>query len=145
VLTVFDLFELVGAFSGLATGVIFGHRWLGWIGVILGGAVGLFAGRILGRLPYAISSEMLRRDLKRCDIANLRSRLDREYFISHLIIAELVVRGEPIESNRDYVSGLLRSDSPDRRRFGERILRLWPETAQPPNNSPASAGTGSHE
>jgi hypothetical protein len=137
--TIFHLLELTGAFAGLAVGLIFGHGWFGWLGVILGGAVGFFAGRILGRVPLAISSAMLKRDLKRCDVATLRSRLDQEYYISHLIIAELVVRGEPIESFRDYVSELLRSDSPDRRRFGELNLQMWPETAQPSPISPSSA------
>lgn len=141
--TIFDLLELTGAFAGLAVGVIFGHGWFGWLGVFLGGAIGFFAGRILGRVPLAISSAMLKRDLKRCDVSTLRSRLEREYYISHLMIAELLLRGEPIESFRDYVSELLRSDSPDRRRFGERILQIWPETAQLPPSSPSSPPTGS--
>ena len=128
--TLFHLFELIGAFAGAAVGIGLGHKGLGWIGVVVGAAVGFIAGRILCRVPYAISSELLKRDLQRCDVATLRCRLDREYFIAHLIIAHLVVRGEPIESFRSYVSGLLRSDCPDRRRFGENILRIWPETGE---------------
>jgi len=140
--TIFNLFELIGAFAGLAGGVALGHRWLGWVGVVFGGAFGFFAGRILGRVPYAISSEVLKRDLLRCDVATLRARLDRDYYIAHLIIAHLVVRGEPIESFRSYVSELLGSDCPERRRFGEQILRIWPETAPPPASSPDSTPTG---
>ncbi len=84
----------------------------------------------MGRLPFAIVGYLLRRDFKRCDIATLRSRLDSEYYIAHLIIAELVIRGEPIESFSDYVAGLLSSDSSDRRNIGEAIVRIWPETAK---------------
>lgn len=133
--TIFHLLELAGAFAGFAVGVILGYGWFGWLGGVLGGAVGYFAGCIPGRVPLAISSAMLKRDLKRCDVVTLRTRLAREYYISHLIIAELVVRGEPIESFRDHISDLLCSASSDRRRFGELNLQIWPETAQPPRSS----------
>ena len=128
--TIFHFLELASVLTCLTIGVFLGHGGFGWPGLILGGAVGYFVGRILGRIPLAISLAMLRRDLKRCDASTLRSRLEREYYISHLIIAELLVRGESIESFRDYVSELLRSDSPDKRRFGERNVEIWPETAQ---------------
>jgi len=128
--TIFHLLELIGAVFGVVAGAAIGQRWLGWVGVILGAVAGFFVGRTIGRVPYAIAGEMLKRDLKRCDVATLRSRLDREYYISHLIIAQLLIRGEPIESFREYVSELRRSDSADRRRFGEQLLRIWPEIAQ---------------
>ena len=122
--TIFHLFELMGAVFGIVAGAAAGKVWFGWVGLVLGGVTGFFVGGVLGRLPYAIAGEILKRNLKRCDVATLRSRLDREYYISHLIIAQLLVRGEPIESFRDYVAGLRRSDSPDRRRFGEQLLRI---------------------
>jgi hypothetical protein len=128
--TVFHLLELIGVILGVVAGAAIGQRWVGWVGVILGAVAGFFVGRILGRVPYAIAGEMLKRDLKRCDVATLRSRLEREYYISHLIIAQLLIRGEPIESFREYVSELRHSDSADRRRFGEQLLRIWPEIAQ---------------
>ena len=130
--TLFDLFELIAAVAGIALCATVGYTWFGWIGAIPGGAIGYVIGLIVGRLPFMITFHILKRDLKRCDVATLRSRLDSQYFIAHLIITELVVRGEPVESFRDYVSELLRSDSSDKRRFGERVLRMWPETAQPP-------------
>jgi hypothetical protein len=138
--TIFHLIELMGAVFGIVAGALVGRGWLGWIGLVLGGVVGLFVGGILGKLPYAIAGEMLKRNLKRCDVPTLRSRLEREYYISHLIIAQLLIRGEPIESFKDYVAGLRHSDSPDRRRFGEQLLRIWPETALPADAPPTQKG-----
>ena len=100
--------------------------------MIVGGVLGLFLGFLAGKIPYLIAVQTLIRNLHRCDAATLRSRLNQEYYISHLIIAELLLRGETIESFRGYVSGLLVSDSSDRRRFGKEVLRIWPDAAQPP-------------
>jgi hypothetical protein len=137
--TIFHLLELTGAVVGIVAGAALGHKWLGWIGAAVGGVAGFFTGHILGRLPYVIALGMLKRDLERCDVTTLRSRLDREYYISHLIIAHLLVRGEPVESFRDYAAALLHSDSPDKRRAAEHLLRIWPEMAQP------SAPTGTQK
>jgi hypothetical protein len=138
--TIFHLFELLGTVFGIVAGATVGKMWFGWVGLVLGGVAGFFVGSVLGRLPYAISSELLKRNLKRCDVPTLRSRLEREYYISHLIIAQLLIRGEPIESFRDYVAGLRRSHSPDRRRFGEQLLRIWPEAALPPDSTVTQKG-----
>jgi len=102
------------------------------VGMIVGAILGLFLGYLLGKIPYLIAVQTLTRNLHRCDAATLRSRLDKEYYISHLIIAELLLRGETIESFRGYVSGLLLSDSPDRRHFGNEVIRIWPDSAQLP-------------
>jgi hypothetical protein len=130
-LTVFHLFELVGPAIGVAIGIDVGHNWLGWIGGTVGAVVGVVLGCVVGRVPFVITMALLKRDLQRCDSATLRSRLESQYYIGDLIIAHLVIRGEPIESFRSYVSGLRSSHSADRRRFGERILRIWPETVEP--------------
>jgi hypothetical protein len=131
IFTIFHVFELLGALVGIAAGATGGRRWFGWVGIIVGAVLGLFLGFLAGKLPYLIAVQTLIRNLHRCDAATLRSRLDQEYYISHLIIAELLIRGEPIESFRDHISGLLLSDSPDRRRFGNEVLRIWPDAAQP--------------
>ena len=102
------------------------------VGIVLGAVLGLFLGYLVGKIPYLFAVQTLTRNLHRCDVATLRSRLDKEYYISHLIIAELLLRGETIESFRGYVSGLVLSDSPDRRRFGKEVVRIWPDSAQPP-------------
>ena len=141
--TIFHLLELFGASLGLVTGASLGHERFGWVGGVAGAVIGLFAGLILGRLPFVIGFVVLRGNLKRCDVATLRSRLDSQYFISHLIIAELVVRGEPVESFRDYVFGLVHSDCLDRQAFGEHNRRLWfPDAEQPSGGSSGSAPTG---
>jgi hypothetical protein len=89
----------------------------------------------MGRLPYLIALQTLMRNIQKCDAATLRLRLNKEYYISHLIIAELLLRGETIESFRSYVSGLVNSDVPDRRRFGQEVLRIWPDAVQPADAS----------
>jgi hypothetical protein len=141
--TLFHLLELTGAFAGLYAGLIFGNEWFGWLGAVLGGIVGLVVGRILGRAPFAIARASIQSDLKRCDVATLRARLEDEYVISPLIIAELILRGEPVESFRDYVAGLRRSDSSDRREYGELNATIWSETVQQPPCSQSSAPIGS--
>jgi hypothetical protein len=129
--TLFHVFELVGALVGFFSGLAFGQKAFGWIGAIVGAGTGFYCGLVLGRLPYAIVSTRLKRKLKRSDTATLKQRLEKEYFISHLIIACLVVRGEPVEQFRDYVFSLLHSDLSDKRQFGWRNLQIWfPELAQ---------------
>jgi hypothetical protein len=130
-LTLFDLFELVTAIGCLSACAIFGYHWIGWVGVIGGGIVGFLAGRVLGRVPYAISLKYLKRDLRRCDTATLRSRLAEQFSISHFIVVELLVRGEPIESFRECAFKLLNSQSSDERRFGENLVQIWPELRHP--------------
>lgn len=129
--TIFHLFQLVGKIFGLVWGAGWGYRWLGLGGGILGGLVGFIVGHMLGTLPGVIALKLVLRGLKKADNATLRSRLEPEYFIAHLIIGELIVRGEPVESFRDYVTGLRNSDSSDRKRFGERIAEIWPEIVTP--------------
>jgi hypothetical protein len=126
---------LLGALAGVAAGVAVGRRWFGSVGIFLLGLTGLLIGLFIGRQPYLNAVQTLMRNIQRCDAATLRLRLDKEYYISHIIIAELLMRGERIESFRGYISGLVGSDSPDRRRFGKEVLRIWPDAAHPPNPS----------
>lgn len=128
--TVFHLFEFIGAIVGTISGLAFGQKEFGWTGALLGIPLGFYVGLALGRLPYFMAVAWMRRGLKKCDTPALKRRLEREYFLSHLIIAELVVRGEPVEQFREYVLSLVHSDSPDERRFGEQNIRIWfPESA----------------
>ena len=138
--TIFHLLELMGMVFGIVAGAAAGRMWFGWLGLVLGGVAGFFLGGVLGRLPYAIASAILNRNLKRCDTQALRSRLEREYYISHLIIALLLSRGESVGSFREYVAGLRRSDSPDRRRFGDRLLQIWPEFELPSDSTSTQKG-----
>jgi hypothetical protein len=129
--TIFHLLQLFGIIAGIALGAQLGQWYLGLAGAIGGGFVGLLAGFVVGRLPWVIGWAWMRRDLKRSSAGDLRRRLESQYFVSHLIIAELVTRGEPVESFRDLVVRQLNSDSPDVRRFGEANAALWfPELAK---------------
>ena len=122
---------MIGAAIGCALGATFGSKSFGWIGAIIGGAVGLYVGLVLGRVPYYITFALMRRELKKCDTATLKSKLEPEYFISIYIIAELVVRGEPVEQFKDYVIGLSHSACSHRQRIGKENMRIWfPELAQ---------------
>jgi hypothetical protein len=126
-LTTFDILQ----FAGVVAGATFGYRFgAGIVGGVLGATIGVAAGWLTGRLPFIVSFWSLRRSLNRASVADLRSRLEREYFISHLIITELVARGEPVESFRFTVEHQLASQSADVQRFGRANARLWfPELA----------------
>jgi hypothetical protein len=132
-LTILDVLQ----FAGVIAGAVAGYRLAAGVGGMAGGVPGaiggLAVGWIAGRLPFAAASWWLRRSLKRATVTDLRSRLEREYFISHLIIAELVTRGEPVQSFRSVVERQLVSQSADVQRFGRANARLWfPELAGGP-------------
>lgn len=124
-LTMFDILQ----FAGTIAGAFFGYRIGAEMGGAPGGALGLIAGAtivwIIGRSPLVFSFWSLRRSLKRASVADLRSRLEQQYFISHLIIAELIGRGEPVESFRSLVERQLASPSADVQRFGRTNAKIW--------------------
>jgi hypothetical protein len=95
------------------------------VGGVVGLIVGITVGWIVGRLPFAVTLWSVRRSLERASVAELRSRLDRQYYISHLIIAQLVIRGEPVESFRSIVEQQLASPSTNVHRFGRANAQMW--------------------
>jgi len=123
--TLFDLLKLVGAVTGAVVGGRYGYDAFGWPAAILGVLVGVVAGVLVGNLPWVASWAWMRYDLKRCSVPRLKERLQREHFISHLLIGELVSRGEPLEQFRGYVAGLLRSGDPAEHHFGKGAARIW--------------------
>lgn len=123
--TIFQVMQLLGVGVGLVLGLVIGHQEFGLTGAVIGAVTGVVCGYLLGALPYAIAGIWIRHDLKHCDTAELKARLDRQYAISHLIIAQLVRRGQPVEQFRAYVDSLRHSDSADRRRFGDLNHRIW--------------------
>lgn len=129
--TIFHLLQLIALVIGLIAGAYYGGNYFGWLGGILGALLGAFAGfAILGRIPFLLSFAILRCDLKQTDTATLKENLKTQFFISHLIIAELVRRGELVEEFRDYIFSLLQSEYFDQRRFGWQNLNIWfPELA----------------
>jgi hypothetical protein len=126
--TTFDFIRILAALGGLILGGVIGSRFANVFGAILGAAAGAFIGLLAGRLPFLIAWAWLRADLRRASVSQLRSRIETQYFISHLLIAELLRRREPLESFREPIVRQLRSESPDVRRFGLANARLlFPE------------------
>ena len=136
--TIFDFIKLIGAVVGAIVGGCYGYQVFGWLAAIIGVPLGFVVGMFIGNLPWAASSAWMRFNLKRCNTEKLKERLQHEYFVSHLLIAELVSRGEPLEQFRGYVTSLLHSNSSAERQFGEGTARIWfPELLS--NTSPPSS------
>lgn len=127
----FLFFQLLFLIIGLIAGIYFGGSYFGWLGGIIGGFFGAVLGFfILGRIPLLLGFLFLRDDLKKCDNLTLKKRLETQYYISHLIIAELASRGELVEQFRDYIFSQLQSDNFNERDFGWQNLNVWfPELA----------------
>ena len=122
--TFFDLLMVLGALAGLAAGAVIGADF--GIGFSVAGAcIGILLGYLLGRAPWGLAALHMRRTLARASVQELRAQLDDRYFISHLIIGELVARGEPVESFRSTVAAQLESASSDVRRFGDANAKRW--------------------
>ena len=132
-LTAFDLLQLLGILAGIATGLSIGHACFGWVGAAVGGVLGLLAGYLVGRLPWLIAWGIFRFRIKSTSTERLRKRLETQYFISHLLIAEIVVRGEPAESFWPY--------SPVAAAFGF-VRSAAFRMAEPPDLVPPACQTG---
>jgi hypothetical protein len=129
--TLFDLLQWTTALGLMIGLALLGQAKLGWLGAIGGGVLGFVVGSILGRIPLMMSWASYHRHLKRSSTEQLKSELKEQYFVSHLLIAELVVRGEPVEQFWPYILSQVQSESSDQRRFGWRSLNVWfPRLAQ---------------
>jgi hypothetical protein len=134
VITTFHVIQLAAVLIGAIAGYRSGYSVGGTAAALLGAILGVSVGWFLGRLPFYFTLRSLLRALKGAASPELRSRLDREYFISHLIIAELISRGESVESFRSVVVSQLRSPSADVRRFGTANASVWfPQLLDPTN------------
>lgn len=125
--TLFDLIQL----AAVALGGVFGYSvaWPGYglIGALAGGVLGIF----VGRLPLLLALFLAGRSFRAQSTAELRARLrGHEHFIAHLLLAELLRRGEDVSGELQPVLELLRSDLPEHRRLGWACLHLaFPERA----------------
>lgn len=124
-ITIFDIFQFVAIFGGGAAGYRLGSSIAGNVGAGVGVIVGIVVGWAAGRAPCFFVSRFFHKSLKQTNSSNLRSRLVDEYYISHLIIAELVSRGESVESFRQIVAMQLNSESLDVQRFGQANAQAW--------------------
>ena len=130
-MTCFDLLLIVAVPAGLWLGASTGYARFGTAGAVAGSLLGGVLGYLLGRLPFVLAARWLMTGLSRHSSHRLRERLATEYYVSHLILAELMRRGEDISVDLPAVLALLRSDSPDERRFGFGSLQLaFPELAR---------------
>lgn len=124
-LTIYDLVR----FATTTAGGIIGYRVGGLseasFGSLAGATAGVMLGWFIGRLPGMVSRTIVWCSIKRRDSASLRAALDEQYSISHLIIAELVKRGEPAESFREVIEAQKASPFEEVRQFGEGNAELW--------------------
>lgn len=141
--TLFDIFILCGALVGGIEGASNGFEYFGLFGGIVAAAAGGCAGFLVGKLPWALLLAWMRRSLNRESSQRLRERVrrGREYFMSHLLLAELMRRGEDVSGELPAILELLRSGSADHRRFGwGALIVAFPHyAAQIPEYQPSAA------
>jgi hypothetical protein len=122
---IFLLSRILGVLLGLAVGAVIAVGASAGAGVFIGVILAISVGFLVGSLPHEIALVLIRLVFKWRDKNKLRAQLESDYWLSHLIIAELVSRGEPVEQFRGYVESLLRSDSAFRRSYGKMNRRKW--------------------
>ncbi len=129
--TIFHLFQIIGLFLGFIVGVQIGFNNYGWKGSIVGAFLGGLIGLLIGHIPLYSGYFYLWFDLRRSSSTKLKKRLEKDYFISPQIIAELVRRGETVGQFKVYILVLLQSENWNQRRFGWHNLNIWfPELAK---------------
>jgi hypothetical protein len=125
VITIFHLISCAAFITGGVLGWRVGFAFGGVAGGLIAAAVGAYVGLIIGRIPGVLTVRSVLRSLRRTATAELRAQLEDQYYVSHLIIAELVSRGEPLESFRTIVEHQLTSSNPDVQRFGRANASMW--------------------
>ena len=123
--TLFHAFELLGLLFGLIVGALIGYRLDGVPAALLGALFGAAAGTFLGRLPFALGLFLMQRSMERGGVEALEQRLEKEYYLSHHLLAQLAAQGAPMERYEGYVLSLLRSEQEDKRQFGWTNLKVW--------------------
>ncbi len=125
-LNAFNMLRFVALVGGVLLGAKFGYSYLGVVGMLLGALCGGGVGWFVGRVPWLVASRLTQKSLELVDSQRLRERLRNgsEYFISHLLLAHLMARGESIDDELPVIVGLLISESGDKRRFGWEALKF---------------------
>jgi hypothetical protein len=131
-ITIFHVIAFCGAIVGFAAGGVIGGRFYGTIGGLGGAILGAYLGLILGRLPGFFGERSLLKKIQRKSTEELQTILHgNEFYLFHLVIAALAVRGEDIQKERDCVLRLLTSDNYTARVCGWRTLQFFfPEVAK---------------
>lgn len=122
--TIFHFVQLVGSVIGAYVGGRYGSSF-GAVAMVFCAVIGWIVGAFVGNLPWAVAWAWMRYDLKRTGVEKLKERLQREFFIAHILIGELVSRGEPLEQFREHVVRLLHSSTLAERQFGQRAASVW--------------------
>ena len=123
--TIFDFLHVIGIILGAWIGFKLGRGLLGVFGALSGSGLGLVVGYFVGQVPWYLAWAVFEIALRRASTERLRKRLQTEHFIAHLLIAELIVRGEPVESFWPYILPLLQADSFYERYHGWENLNIW--------------------
>jgi len=116
---------VVSRLLGFAVGALVCLGACVWAGVVIGATLGLSVGYLVGMLLQEFGEIAIRLRMKFSDTASLRARLERDQCLSHLIITELVSRGDPVEQFRGQVEVLIRSNSFFRRSSGKQCRKKW--------------------
>lgn len=123
--TIFDFIQVIGIIIGAWIGFKWGRGSFGLFGALGGGGLGLVVGYFVGQVPWYLAWVVFEIALRSASKERLRKRLQTEHFIAHLLIAELIVRGEPVDSFWPYIMSLLQADSFYERYHGWENLNIW--------------------
>lgn len=131
-ITIFHFIAFCGTVIGAAVGGIIGGEFGGTLSRIVGAVLGAYIGLIIGRLPGYFSKRVLARKIQCKTTDELLTILrGNQFYLFHLVIAALAVRGEDIQKERDYVLKLLISDNYAARLCGWQTLQyFFPEVAK---------------
>lgn len=131
-ITIFHFIAFVGAVIGFAIGGVIGGNFYGTLGGLAGALLGAYIGLVLGRLPGFFGTRGLAKQIRRKSTEELRTILHGDqFYLFHLVIAALAVRGEDIQKERNCVLKLLVSDDYAARVCGWQTLRyFFPEIAK---------------
>jgi len=128
--TIFDSLSFIVIFSVAVVGARYAYMNFGFVGGLAGAAIGGGIGLFLGRLPYAILSWSIQRYFKNKSSEVIRAYIHKgdHFVITHILLANLMVRGESIIDELPFVLDLMKSDSLNRRQHGWLAFRLsYPE------------------
>ncbi len=125
-LTFFGVLAIVGLCFGFVGGIIFGHRYFGFPGAIIGALVGGFVGIVIGKMPSFFMQERMFREMQKCTNDELQAKLEQQpwSFYQTLALLNLQLRGEDVQSYLPHVLVLLESEDNKLRWFGRDALRL---------------------
>jgi hypothetical protein len=121
----FDMLHVGGIVAGIWIGITTGNRTGGVIGAMIGGILGSVVGHFAGIAPWHAFWAIGRLNTKLTSTERLRKKLQTDQFQAAWLIAEMIRRGEPVESFWPWILSLLESDSFYERAHGWDNLNIW--------------------